>query len=291
MDKITHTYYLITVYDKIYHRLVTVGISALGFKLCHTAAEGGGQLLAYPFGLFGNDDGALGSVDTLYDKVYRLKCRGVGNDGIEGKYPALEHKAADDIQKHVVRHNEGAYRDTQSLCEYYRHDLDTVHSSAVSDGKTASYARYYTAEQSAEQKVCSRKGRCNADVYGQNVGYKPGGERIYGNGIDCVEGKKLTLLFETEEEQGDVQYKQKKGEGQMLGGELLKEHRRSRYAAVVELDGGQKDCYTEGVYYTRRGEHKQIKYAYFFEIFYQYLFLTWNCFSVFYGSGALWQSR
>ncbi len=233
MNEVSQADDLISVYDKVYHRLVTVRVTALGFKTGCAAAKYLCQLFADLFGFFGDDDGALCSVDTLYDKVHRFQCRCVSYDRVEGKYPAFKYKTAYDIQKYVIRHYKGTYGDAQSLCKYNRHYLDTVHCSAVSYGKAASYAGYHTAEQGAEQEICSCKGRGYADVYGQNVGYEPSRNRIHRNGIYGVKGEKLSLLFKTEQKQGDVQYKQKQRKGKVLRSYLLKQHGRSGYSAVV----------------------------------------------------------
>ena len=89
MNQFLHPHNLVTVYHKVNHGFLFIGISAFGIQIGYTASENLTKLTADFLRLIGNDNGAFCSVYTVYDKIDGFQCSRVSNDGIQGQDPAV----------------------------------------------------------------------------------------------------------------------------------------------------------------------------------------------------------
>ena len=101
VDQVLELGHLEAVDHKIDHALLGIGVSAPGLQTGGAALEGVRQDLAHLIGMGGDDHRALGPVQAVHDEVHGLEGRAVGDDGVKGQDPVLQHDAADDIEKDI----------------------------------------------------------------------------------------------------------------------------------------------------------------------------------------------
>lgn len=86
-----------TVHHEIDDGPVGAGIVAFGADVGDAPAEGPGQRLTDLVGPAGDDHGGFGLVQALHDEVHGPDGCAIGDDGVQGQDPAVEHAADHDV--------------------------------------------------------------------------------------------------------------------------------------------------------------------------------------------------
>jgi len=207
-DDLLHAGNLEAVYHEVDDGLVLAGVKALGADVGDAPAEGLRQGFADVVGSGGDDHGRLGLIETVHDEVHGLDGGTVGENGVQGEDPAVEHAADDQIQDHVVDHHEGTHGQSQLLREDDCHDFNTVDGAAKADGHAAAGTGDQTTEQGAQQKILASKGRGGGHIYWQDIIDDKRGSGIDRHGPDGIYREHNALFFQTKQEQRNVQDQQ-----------------------------------------------------------------------------------
>lgn len=208
MYQIFHPPDLETIYHKIDHRLIGIGIIAFRIDNGHPVFKGFGECSADFFLFCCDNERRFGAVEALHKEIYGLGSGGVGYDGIEGQDPAPHHNAADDIQKHVVDHHETSEAYAQAFGKHHPQDVNAVDGAAEPHGEPAAAAGDDAPEDSAQKQIRLREGRSDGHIHRQDIRDDPRSHGIYEHGVDGVDGECRTLLFQPEQKDRDIEQDQ-----------------------------------------------------------------------------------